>query len=122
NYWRFGDYIGIGAGAHGKITESKTGKVVRTLKSKSPKEYIQNRNKTLEVIDNLSFEFMLNALRLKNGFDVDLFKARTGKDINVINEQLKRAESMGLVNLTKDRITPTKKGFDFLNDLISLFM
>ena len=122
NYWQFGDYIGIGAGAHGKITESKTGKVVRTLKSKSPKEYIQNRNKTLEVIDNLSFEFMLNALRLKNGFDVDLFKARTGKDINVINEQLKRAESMGLVNLTKDRITPTKKGFDFLNDLISLFM
>jgi oxygen-independent coproporphyrinogen-3 oxidase len=65
---------------------------------------------------------MLNALRLKNGFDVDLFKTRTGKDINVINEQLKRAESMGLVNLTKDRITPTKKGFDFLNDLISLFM
>ena len=122
NYWEFGDYIGIGAGAHGKITNIETGKIFRTMKPKSPKDYLGDGKKTLEVVDNLSFEFMLNALRLKNGFKADLFMTRTGQPIDCISDKLNRAQLMGLLEIETNAIVPTKKGFDFLNDLQAFFL
>jgi oxygen-independent coproporphyrinogen-3 oxidase len=122
NYWEFGDYIGIGAGAHGKITNIETGKIFRTMKPKSPKDYLGDGKKTLEVVDNLSFEFMLNALRLKNGFKADLFMTRTGQSVDCIRGKLDRAQSIGLLEDDMNVIIPTKRGFDFLNDLQALFL
>jgi len=122
NYWEFGDYIGIGAGAHGKITNIKTGKIFRTMKPKSPKDYLGDGKKTIEIVDNLSFEFMLNALRLKNGFKADLFMTRTGQSVDCIKSKLERAQSIGLLEDNMSVIIPTKKGFDFLNDLQALFL
>ncbi len=121
NYWEFGDYIGIGAGAHGKISINGQG-LFRTHKAKLPKDYLHNRKKTLRRIDNLAFEFMLNALRLKNGFEIDLFNLRTGQSINSIDEKLKQAQSLGLVEFDKVRVLPSKKGYNFLNDLQALFL
>jgi len=122
NYWEFGDYIGIGAGAHGKITLAKDSSMIRTLKSKAPKDYIQNRKKTTEHIENLAFEFMLNALRLKNGFDSVLFLSRTGQSMDDITNQIQQATTAGLLKAQADKIIPTKKGYDFLNDLQSYFL
>ena len=122
NYWEFGDYIGIGAGAHGKITSVKNQTIIRTLKSKAPKDYIQKRKKIIEVIENTSFEFMLNALRLKNGFKADLFMTRTGQPIDCISDKLNRAQLLGLLEIETNAIVPTKKGFDFLNDLQAFFL
>jgi oxygen-independent coproporphyrinogen-3 oxidase len=122
NYWEFGDYIGIGAGSHGKITLKSEQKIIRTLKSKSPKNYIEQRKKTIETIENPEFEFMLNALRLKNGFNEDLFKERSGKSIDKIHDKLTHAESIGLLSRGNLRIQPTSKGFDFLNNLQEMFL
>ena len=127
NYWEFGDYIGIGAGAHGKITSKDTNKILRTLKHKSPQDYfgaVQNSNQTssTKVVDNLSFEFMLNSLRLMDGFDPKLFESRTGQSIDLVNSQLKEAENLGLLDVQDYWIKPTKKGFNFLNELQGLFL
>jgi oxygen-independent coproporphyrinogen-3 oxidase len=121
NYWEFGDYIGIGAGAHGKITlPNQT--PFRTLKAKNPKDYLQDFGKKITVIENLSFDFMLNALRLKEGFEVDLFSQRTGLSLQTIVEELEKAQDLNLLNITKNRIKPTSKGFYFLNDLQEIFL
>jgi len=127
NYWEFGDYIGIGAGAHGKITDIKTKKVFRTLKSKSPRDYLvqfsNNRSESsAKVIDNLTFEFMLNSLRLKNGFNVELFETRTGQPFQVLNSKLDIAIDLGLIQIQKKWIRPTTKGFNFLNELQEIFL
>ncbi|CAC9582358.1 Oxygen-independent coproporphyrinogen-III oxidase-like protein YggW [uncultured Gammaproteobacteria bacterium] len=122
NYWEFGDYIGIGAGAHGKITLKNEQKIIRTLKSKSPKDYINQRQKTTEIISNPGFEFMLNALRLKDGFDMDLFDRRTGLSIDSIKNNLDKVALDGLLDIDKNRIIPTTKGYDFLNDLQGVFL
>ncbi len=122
NYWQFGDYIGIGAGAHGKITLADGQSIIRTLKSKSPKDYINQCVKTIETIENPEFEFMLNALRLKNGFDELLFTSRSGKSIDVIHDKLMHAKSIGLLSRNNFHIKPTSKGFNFLNDLQELFL
>ena len=122
NYWEFGDYLGIGAGAHGKITLIDDQKMIRTLKSKAPKDYIENRKKTTEPIDNLAFEFMLNALRLKEGFDKSLFTSRTGESITSIHDKLNQAKDLGLIKQRESKLHPTQKGFDFLNDLQALFL
>ena len=122
NYWEFGDYLGIGAGAHGKITLIDDQKMIRTLKSKAPKDYIENRKKTTEPIDNLAFEFMLNALRLKEGFDKSLFTSRTGGSIPSIHDKLNQAKDLELLKQRGSKLYPTQKGFDFLNDLQALFL
>ena len=122
NYWQFGDYLGIGAGAHGKITNIDTGQVLRTVKPKSPKDYISNPKESIELVNNLSFEFMLNALRLKHGFNSKFFMDRTGQSIDIIRTQLQKAQSIGLLKISKTKIEPTKKGFDFLNDLQAYFL
>ena len=127
NYWEFGDYIGIGAGAHGKITNMAANEIVRTLKMKSPRDYllsVKNNNQTSSVtlIENLSFEFMLNSLRLIGGFDPNLYESRTGQSIKVLREKMREAENLGLLEVQAHKIKPTQKGYSFLNDLQAIFL
>ena len=127
NYWQFGDYLGIGAGAHGKITDSNNQTIFRTLKPKSPKDYMvkfqgKKLDSTTKIIENTTFEFMLNALRLKQGFDLKLFESRTGKSRGIIDERLGNASDLGLLSLQDNKVVPTAKGFNFVNDLQEMFL
>jgi putative oxygen-independent coproporphyrinogen III oxidase len=127
NYWTFGDYMGIGAGAHGKI--SFRDRIMRTERERKPQTYlasalsgdaIQHKRDVTE--DELPFEFMLNALRLVEGFSIVLFAERTGLPITAIEPQLAKAESLGLIGRDHARIGPTRKGERFLNDLLEMFL
>ena len=127
NYWEFGDYIGIGAGAHGKITDVASNKIMRTLKMKSPKDYLLSvrKNKqtsSAKAVENLSFEFMLNSLRLIDGFDPELYESRTGQPIELLSQQLREAENLDLLDIKTHKIKPTQKGYSFLNDLQAMFL
>lgn len=128
NYWRFGDYIGIGAGAHGKLTEYKDGQleITRRHKQRQPKGYMNLTSRIAGeqpiASDERAFEFMLNALRLTDGFDIELFAQRTGLEIDLIAKQLQQAESKGLLQLSKTTAAPTNEGRLFLNDLLELFL
>ncbi len=122
NYWEFGDYLGIGAGAHGKITEFDEHKIVRTRKLKSPKDYLNSQLGAVEVVENLPVEFMLNALRLKKGFDSDLFESRTGQSIKTIETYLAKAQALDLLIMKGKSIKPSEKGYNFLNDLQAIFL
>lgn len=127
NYWEFGDYIGIGAGAHGKITNMTSSEIVRTLKMKSPKDYLMSVNKNNQAlstkpVENLSFEFMLNSLRLVGGFDPELYESRTGQSVKLLSEQMREAVSLGLLDVQANKIKPTRKGLSFLNDLQAIFL
>ena len=127
NYWEFGDYIGIGAGAHGKITDIKGKKVFRTLKPKSPRDYLvqfqhNDSESSVKVVDNITFEFMLNSLRLKDGFNVELFETRTGQPFQVLSSKLDKAIDLDLIEIQKKWIKPTTKGFNFLNELQEIFL
>ena len=127
NYWSFGDYLGIGAGAHGKI--SLKNKVLRQSRQRQPKAYLAQAG-TAEVIGEqrevaageLPGEFMMNALRLNAGFELELFPARTGLNLAGILPQLAAAEARGLLTRDHRRATPTPLGRRFLNDLIGLFL
>jgi putative oxygen-independent coproporphyrinogen III oxidase len=124
NYWQFGDYLGIGAGAHGKI--SFPDRVTRHSRAKQPKEYLAAENSLVEdrvvPAGELPFEFMLNALRLTGGFHPKLFAERTGLPLPRIEKNLQAAEAAGLLQITLDRIRPTERGRLFLNDLQELFV
>ena len=127
NYWEFGDYIGIGAGAHGKITNMTSSEIVRTLKMKSPKDYLMSVNKNNQAlstkpVENLSFEFMLNSLRLVGGFNPELYESRTGQPVKLLSEQMREAVSLGLLDVQANKIKPTRKGLSFLNDLQAIFL
>jgi len=127
NYWRFGDYLGIGAGAHGKL--SFRDRISRTARWKQPKEYLERvakgrpaqESRELERAD-LVFEFMMNALRLTDGFPVASFIERTGLQIAVAERPLREAEARGLIERSHERIRPTDLGQRFLNDLLQLFL
>ncbi|MCL6261832.1 radical SAM family heme chaperone HemW [Craterilacuibacter sp. RT1T] len=127
NYWTFGDYVGIGAGAHGKIS-SHAG-VLREARYKQPAAYlkavaagkpVQEAHKVGR--QDLPFEFMLNALRLTGGFEEELFAERTGLPLVLIARELKQAEQNGLLERTGGLIRPSLKGQRFLNDLLTLFL
>jgi putative oxygen-independent coproporphyrinogen III oxidase len=127
NYWEFGDYLGIGAGAHSKI--SFPHRVVRQMRYKQPKAYMDHMRAGTQIQqqaeigrNDLSFEFMLNALRLNHGFDANLFAERTGMPINAIEKQLDLAEAKGLLRRKFKRIRPTELGRRFLNDLQQIFL
>jgi len=127
NYWQFGDYLGIGAGAHGKL--SFPHRVVRQVRYREPRLYMDNAlagnaiAQADEVArEQLPFEFMLNALRLREGFPLALFNERTGLPITAIQAALQQAESRGLIERDFARVKPTEKGFDFLSDLQQLFL
>ncbi len=127
NYWRFGDYLGIGAGAHGKI--SYPDRITRESRFKQPATFMENamvgiaiqEEKTVSRAE-LPFEFMLNALRLTDGFATTLFTERTGLPITVISRQLDAAEARGLITRNIKNIQPTEKGRLFLNDLLEMFL
>jgi len=127
NYWRFGDYLGIGAGAHGKL--SFPDRVMRTEKPRNPESYMtacesggaigESRD---PAIAELPFEFMLNALRLTEGFETRLFTERTGLQISAVTRELDLAEERGLIERSHMRIAPTARGKLFLNDLLETFL
>lgn len=127
NYWQFGDYLGIGAGAHSKL--SFHDRILRQMRHKHPREYmeqalagnpVQTENQVLQ--SELAFEFMMNALRLTHGFDISLFNERTGLPITAIQPQLNHAEQQGLITRDHIRIAPTDTGQKFLNDLLGIFL
>ena len=128
NYWLFGDYLGIGAGAHSKL--SFAGKIVRQMRYKQPKEYLDKTQAALSPIQthheltpaDRGFEFMMNALRLGSGFETALFQERTGLPISVLQKQLDEAESRGLLVHDTFRIKLTILGKRFLNDLLQIFL
>jgi len=127
NYWRFGDYLGIGAGAHGKLSFAQ--RVLRTVKLKNPQAYMAGCEADAPLAeerevgaDELPFEFMLNALRLAEGFETPLFTERTGLPISVIDLALTAAEGRGLLARSHARIAPTAQGRRFQNDLLEMFL
>lgn len=127
NYWTFGDYLGIGAGAHAKITELKTHTITRYWKTRYPKSYLDPHHTLLagsQIIPTaeIPLEFMLNALRLTAGTSVSEFETRSGLPIASITGQLKEAQIKGLLIRTEDqKIKTTQLGKRFLNDLLTLF-
>ena len=129
NYWQFGDYIGIGAGAHEKISDAAKQSITRRSKQKQPQAYIGSAGTEESILTNeiittkdIGFEFMLNALRLTDGFPTPLFYQHVGLPISHIDKALKKAEQQGLVIWDIHRICPTGKGQRFLNSLIELFL
>ncbi len=127
NYWQFGDYLGIGAGAHSKL--SFPHRVVRQVRFREPRLYMDNALAGRAIAQDdevkrseLPFEFMLNALRLKDGFALADFTDRTGLALTAIQGALDEAERKGLITRDLVRVVPTEKGFDFLSDLQSLFL
>jgi oxygen-independent coproporphyrinogen-3 oxidase len=122
NYWEFGDYLGIGAGAHGKV--SFPDRITRHEQVKQPTAYLKGlsiENREIPA-GELPFEFMLNALRLVDGFEVKLFEERTGLPARTIEPQLAKAESEGLIERDWKHIRPTERGQRFLNALLELFL
>ena len=123
NYWQFGDYLGIGAGAHGKL--SFPDRVTRHARAKQPNEYMKpdtHVEESVVSVEDLPFEFMLNALRLVEGFDIALFRERTGLPIHLVQSRLDEAEKKGLVARDWKHIRPTERGRRFLNDLLEAFL
>ena len=127
NYWQFGDYLGIGAGAHSKLTFAH--RVMRQVRFREPQKYMEQALQGLPVTRSedvsrleLPFEFMLNALRLKDGFNLSDYTERTGLAITSLQKGLALAEQKGLVGRDFLRVWPTALGFDFLSDLQSLFL
>jgi putative oxygen-independent coproporphyrinogen III oxidase len=127
NYWTFGDYLGIGAGAHSKL--SFPGRIVRAMRYRQPREY-QERVRAGDAVQeqheverrDLGFEFMMNALRLNGGVPVALYEERTGRPITDIARELERAEERGLLERDHARLAPTELGRRFLNDLLQMFL
>ncbi len=127
NYWQFGDYLGIGAGAHGKI--SFPDRIVRQVKWREPTAYMDNAlkgnacsNEQDVALGARPFEYMLNALRLVDGFELSRFCERTGLTLAAIQKPLAEAEAKGLLGRDLHRAWPTDKGMDFLSDLQALFL
>ena len=127
NYWEFGDYLGVGAGAHGKL--SFPHRVVRQVRWRDPAAYMAGAEQGAAVAQeheigraDLAFEFMLNALRLKDGFALARFGERTGLPLSAIEAQLEEAQRRGLVTRDLAHVQPTRLGFNFLNDLQQIFL
>jgi len=129
NYWQFGDYLGIGAGAHGKVSDAAKQSITRTSKQKQPQAYIDSAG-TKNVIlteegivkKDIGFEFMLNALRLTDGFPTPLFYQHVGLPISHIKQALEEAEQLELITYDIHSIRPTEKGQRYLNTLVELFL
>ena len=127
NYWQFGDYLGIGAGAHSKLSFAH--RIVRQVRWREPRLYIDNAlageavSQEAEVSRaDLPFEYMLNALRLRDGFKLQDFAEKTGLPVSALQTGLEEAERKGLIERDLTSLRPTERGFDFLNDLQSLFL
>ena len=127
NYWQFGDYLGLGAGAHSKLSFAH--RVVRQVRFREPRLYMEKalaghclaQEEEVSRAD-LPFEFMLNALRLKDGFGLKQFYERTGLPFTAIEKAMEEAQRKGLIERDLARVKPSMRGFDFLNDLQALFL
>ena len=128
NYWNFGDYLGIGAGAHGKITLAGENRVIRRIRQRQPRTYLEQAGHDSIISEtelgaaDLCFEFMLNVLRLKHGFDSNLFHENTGLALNQLLPGVETARSKGLLEFNGKKIKPTELGFSHLNDLQAIFL
>lgn len=129
NYWQFGDYLGVGAGAHGKLTHVAEGKIERYVRHRLPQSYIDKVVQTCGITetrslsrDELPLEFMMNSLRLNDGFHPSLFNEYTGLLLHSIQKQLEIAEERTLIKWDLNQIKPTDTGHRYLNDLIEIFM
>ncbi len=127
NYWTFGDYLGIGPGAHGKLSSHEG--IVREMRHKHPQRYLDGaargdfiQERRAVTADELPFEFMMNALRLTGGFPLPLFAARTGLPLEAAANGLRAARERGLIEIEGDTLRPTTRGRHFLNDLLQLFL
>ncbi|MCH7814988.1 MAG: radical SAM family heme chaperone HemW [Proteobacteria bacterium] len=127
NYWQYGDYLGIGAGAHGKITDPLRNTIVRVRKLKQPNHYLRsNLNRDAEIneiaIEDRPLEFLLNALRIKKGFPITAFESRTGVPFSNIEKKVECLVSRELLCWNSDWITTTDKGYQLLNSLLEEFL
>lgn len=129
NYWQFGDYLGIGAGAHGKISSAAPQQIERRVKQKQPQAYLDTAGTEACLLEQtrvdekeVGFEFMLNAMRLMDGVPTPLFQQHTGVPISTIKQPLQQAEELGLLEHSITRLRPTAKGQRYLNSLIELFL
>ncbi|WP_407275774.1 radical SAM family heme chaperone HemW [Halothiobacillus sp. DCM-1] len=128
NYWEYGDYLGIGAGAHGKITLAAENAIERRMRPRHPSRFLAQAGQAeaLEIQrvspSELAFEFMLNALRLTDGFAVPLFTERTGLPLKTISNTLQTLEQEQLIEWTIQRIRPTPRGLRYLNEVLLRFM
>ncbi len=127
NYWQFGDYLGIGAGAHGKITRADEQTITRKSKRRNPRDYLDPNKSIIDTQkkipqQELPLEFMMNAMRLKNGVEQSLFFETTGLLLNQIQPVLNKAVDQGLLELTENRIKPSAQGYRFINETLELFM
>ncbi len=127
NYWRFGDYLGIGAGAHSKL--SFADRIVRQVRWKQPRQYMERvaageprMEEAVVARDDVGFEFMLNALRLTDGVPAALFAERTGHPLSLVARPLAEATRRGLLEPDPGLIRPTPLGRRFLNDLMEMFL
>jgi len=127
NYWQFGDYLGIGAGAHSKLSFAH--RIVRQVRYREPRLYMTQALQADPVTQHheiarqdLPFEFMLNAFRLKEGFALSDYMERTGLAMTSLQKGLQEAERLGLIERDFTRVWPTQRGFDFLSDLQALFL
>jgi len=129
HYWRFGDYLGIGAGAHGKLSDWSEGRVRRFVRHRIPGSYMAWAGTAKAITgespltrEELVLEFMMNALRLREGFPAELFTQRTGLSPSAIRPQVNEAVTRGLLHASRGEIRPTQLGYACLNDLLVLFM
>jgi oxygen-independent coproporphyrinogen-3 oxidase len=129
NYWQFGDYLGLGAGAHGKITDAAQQNITRLAKHRHPQQFMETAGTAKSIQServltrkDVGLEFMMNALRLNEGFEAALFAAHTGQQLVLIEPALSKAEEMGLIDRSFKQIQPTEKGRQFLDDLLTLFV
>ncbi|HET7159942.1 MAG TPA: radical SAM family heme chaperone HemW [Burkholderiales bacterium] len=127
NYWRFGDYVGIGAGAHSKLSFPE--RIVRQTRHRQPREYMEQalagaamQNESAVGTNDIPFEFMMNALRLNEGFELSLFEERAGLPLVTVLRALDEAQRRGLVMRDHQRVAPTPLGQRFLNDLLQIFL
>ncbi|MCG8670435.1 MAG: radical SAM family heme chaperone HemW [Pseudomonadales bacterium] len=127
NYWRFGDYLALGAGAHGKITDSKKQQIIRYQKTRLPKDYLNSdkvftaSQKTIDC-DELNFEFFMNGFRLNQGVSKSDYECLTGLKLEHTNKPIEKAIALGLLQETATAWIPTEQGRLYLNDLLQLFL
>ena len=132
NYWQFGDYLGIGAGAHAKLSDGAQQNITRVAKRRGPQDYLDamtdastlaQRIQSERIVrrDEVGLEFMMNALRLREGFAPSLFTAHTGQPLLLVEPSLRTAEEQGLLHWSLDNIRATEKGHQFLDSLLGIF-
>lgn len=124
NYWQFGDYLGIGAGAHGKLSLLPLTNMVRSVKPKSPEQYLKDRSSSLTKItlEELPLEFLMNQLRLKSGFNLEHYQSSTGLDSSTLEPALSTCVNQGFLSKQNNHYSCTDKGWDFIDEILKKFI